>query len=132
MPALISKYATRLLNLRVDEIEIRAHATEGGGQQAVRLMASSMSGQWLKADGYLEFIDPTTGETQSYCTVAAKGSDEQMCYLEPYAASTTLTNKRSIARRIGTTYASNPITPTLTLTPSPGPDPKPYLTLNPT
>merc|ERR1719272_123890 len=105
MPALISKYATRLLNLRVDEIEIRAHATEGGGQQAVRLMASSMSGQWLKADGYLEFIDPTTGETQSYCTVAAKGSDEQMCYLEPYAASTTLTNKRSIARRIGTTYA---------------------------
>ena len=78
MPALISKYATRLLNLRVDEIEIRAHATEGGGQQAVRLMASSMSGQWLKADGYLEFIDPTTGETQSYCTVAAKGSDEQV------------------------------------------------------
>jgi acetyl-CoA carboxylase/biotin carboxylase 1 len=76
MPALISKYATRLLNLRVDEIEIRAHATEGGGQQAVRLMASSMSGQWLKADGYLEFLDPTTGETQSYCTVADKDSDE--------------------------------------------------------
>ena len=39
-----------------------------------------------------------------------------MCYLEPYAASTTLTNKRSIARRIGTTYASNPMTPTPTLT----------------
>jgi acetyl-CoA carboxylase/biotin carboxylase 1 len=105
MPALISKYATRLLNLRVDEIEIRAHATEGSGQQAIRLMASSMSGQWLKTDGYLEFLDPTTGETQSYCEVADKDSDEQMCYLEPYAASTTLTNKRSIARRIGTTYA---------------------------
>ena len=28
-----------------------------------------------------------------------------MCYIEPYAASTTLSNKRSIARRIGTTYA---------------------------
>ena len=29
MPALISKYATRLLNLRVDEIEVRATAAEG-------------------------------------------------------------------------------------------------------
>ena len=104
MPALISKYATRLLNLRVDEIEVRATAVEGDGQQAVRLMASSMSGQWLKADGYLEYVDPKTGETASYCTVADKDSD-QVCYIEPYAASTTLSNKRSIARRIGTTYA---------------------------
>ena len=31
-------------------------------------MASSMSGQWLKADGYLEFIDPTTGETLTLTT----------------------------------------------------------------
>lgn len=104
MPALISKYATRLLNLRVDEIEVRASAVEGDGQQAVRLMASSMSGQWLRADGYLEYVDPKTGETASYCTVADKDSD-QVCYIEPYAASTTLSNKRSIARRIGTTYA---------------------------
>ena len=67
-------------------------------------MASSMSGQWLRADGYLEYVDPKTGETASYCTVADKDSD-QVCYIEPYAASTTLSNKRSIARRIGTTYA---------------------------
>ena len=91
MPALISKYATRLLNLRVDEIEVRATAVEGDGQQAVRLMASSMSGQWLKADGYLEYVDPKTGETASYCTVADKDSD-QVCYIEPYAASTTLSS----------------------------------------
>ena len=107
MPALISKYATRLLNLRVDEIEIRAHAKGEDGtstQQAVRLMASSMSGQWLKTDGYLEYLDPVTGETQSYCTLADK-DEGQMCFIEPYPVSSTLTNKRSIARRIGTTYA---------------------------
>jgi len=105
MPALISKYATRLLKLRVDEIEIRAHAQDGeGAQQAVRLMASSMSGQWLKTEGYLEYLDPVTGLTQSYCTVAEK-DEEEMCFLEPYPVSTVLNSKRSIARRIGTTYA---------------------------
>merc|ERR1719305_2068435 len=67
-------------------------------------MASSMSGQWLKTEGYLEYLDPVTGLTQSYCTVADK-DEGQMCFLEPYPVSTVLASKRSIARRIGTTYA---------------------------
>eukprot|EP00965_Chrysotila_dentata_P159504 5269387-Pleurochrysis_carterae.AAC.2 len=103
MSGLISKHATRLLKLSVDEIEVRIHTREekGGPRQAVRLMASSMSGQWLKLDGFLEYLDPITGTTVSYCSV---GEDET-CYLEPYPVSTELQTKRAIARRIGTTYA---------------------------
>jgi len=60
-----------------------------------------MAGQWLKTDGYLEYLDPVTGTTQAYCQVG----DEEQCFLEPYSVSSTLATKRSIARRIGTTYA---------------------------
>jgi len=102
MPALISKYATRLLKLRVDEIEVRAHTTTGNGpRQAVRLVASSMAGQWLKTDGYIEYLDPVTGGTQAYCSVG----DDNTCFIEPYPVSSALATKRSIARRVGTTYA---------------------------
>ena len=102
MSGLISKSATRLLKLRVDEIEVRAHATNAdGSRQAVRLVASSMAGQWLKTDGYLEFLDPLTGNTQAYCSVL----NEEVCMLEPYPVASSLATKRSIARRIGTTYA---------------------------
>ena len=46
MSTLISKYATRLLKLRVDEIEVRAHCNLANGErQAVRLVASSMGGK---------------------------------------------------------------------------------------
>ncbi|KAL1495877.1 hypothetical protein AB1Y20_014521 [Prymnesium parvum] len=101
MANLIAKYATRLLKLSVDEIEVRAHSgLDVASRQAVRLVASSMSGQWLKTDGYIEFLDPVTGATQSYCSV---GKDD-ICYVEPYPVSSTLANKRAVARRIGTTY----------------------------
>ena len=77
MPALISRYATRLLKLRVDEIEVRAHARNAdGSRQAIRLVASSMAGQWLKTDGYLEYLDPVTGATQAYCSALAVGYSE--------------------------------------------------------
>jgi len=101
MSTIISKYATRLLKLRVDEIEVRAHIGSGDSRQAVRLVASSMAGQWLKTDGYLEYLDPVTGETQSYCEI----NNEEMCFIEPYPVSSALSGKRAIARRIGTTYA---------------------------
>ena len=102
MPALISRYATRLLKLRVDEIEVRAHARNAdGSRQAIRLVASSMAGQWLKTDGYLEYLDPVTGATQAYCSVG----DDEACFIEPYPVASSLATKRSIARRIGTTYA---------------------------
>merc|ERR1740138_196640 len=98
MPALISRYATRLLKLSVDEIEVRAHASNADGtRQAVRLVASSMAGQWLKTDGYLEYLDPITGSTQAYCAVEDASSDE-VCFLEPYPISSALSTKRTIAR----------------------------------
>jgi len=103
MSSLISKYATRLLKLRVDEIEVRAHsAYDGLPHQAVRLVASSMAGQWLKTDGYLEYLDPVTGVTQSYCSIE---DNQEMCVMEPYPITSPLSTKRTIARRIGTTYA---------------------------
>jgi len=101
MSEMISKYATRLLKLRVDEIEVRAHIGSGADRQAVRLVASSMAGQWLKTDGYIEYLDPVTSETQAYCALG----DEEMCFIEPYPISSALSTKRMIARRIGTTYA---------------------------
>ena len=102
MPTLISRFATRLLKLRVDEIEVRAHVSNPDGtRQAVRLVASSMAGQWLKTDGYLEYLDPVTGQTQAYCSPG----EEETCFIEPYPVSSALSTKRSIARRIGTTYA---------------------------
>ena len=46
------RYATQLLKLRVDEIEVRAHVTgEDGKRQAVRLTASSMGGQCAGSRG---------------------------------------------------------------------------------
>jgi len=105
MSTLISKHATRLLKLSVDEIEVRVHSVAAdGSRQAVRLMASSMSGQWLKVDGYLEYLDPITGTAVSYCTMD-DGEAAETCFLEPYPVSSELANKRAIARRIGTTYA---------------------------
>merc|ERR1719502_414775 len=97
MSTLVSKFATRLLKLRVDEIEVRAHVMgEDSQRQAVRLVASSMAGQWLKTDGYLEYLDSITGDTQAYCSV---GQDE-LCFMEPYPISSALSTKRTIARRV--------------------------------
>jgi len=101
MADLISKHATRLLKLSVDEIEVRVHSKDGDVRQAVRLMASSMAGQWLKLDGYIEYLDPVTGTTTSYCSL----EEDEMCFLEPYPVSSALASKRAVARRIGTTYA---------------------------
>ena len=105
MAGMISRYATRLLKLSVDEIEVRAHTVGSDGKrQAVRLVASSMAGQWLKTDGYLEYLDPITGMTDAYCSVEDADGGE-VCFLEPYPISSALSTKRTIARRIGSTYA---------------------------
>ena len=62
----------RLLKLRVDEIEVRAHTSDS---QAVRLVASSMAGQWLKTDGYLPLtlrLDTLPGVELHYGTGGQK------------------------------------------------------------
>jgi len=103
-----SKLATRLLKLRVDEIEVkvRVMSTDADGNpviEPVRLVASSMEGEWLKTSAFSERPDPVTGVTQEFC-VLGDGVDE-VCMLDPYATSNIIQTKRAIARRVGSTYA---------------------------
>ncbi|CBJ32783.1 Acetyl-CoA carboxylase [Ectocarpus siliculosus] len=105
MDTMISRHATRLLKLRVDEIEVKARISpdESSGKiTPVRLMASSMSGQWLRVDGFQEYPDPITGVTKQWCSLTQGGD---ICMLNPYPASNSVQIRRAAARRIGTTYA---------------------------
>ena len=102
----ISRNSTELLARQVDEIEIRfriAESPDSPVQVPVRVMATSMSGQWLKVDVYREYLDPLTGKATQFCMLGKDGQEEA-CFLEPYPMPGTLQQKRSIARAIGTTY----------------------------
>lgn len=104
MDILISRHATRILQLRVDEIEVKIRLKDSvdGATKPIRLMASSMSGEWLRTDGFLEYPDPVTGVTKQFCSL----SDEKaICLLNPYPMSNSVAIKRAAARRIGSTYA---------------------------
>lgn len=108
MDSLKSKLAKRLLKLRVDEIEIKVRlmSTDDEGKpiiEPVRLVASSMEGEWLKTSAFTERADPVTGVTKEFCVL---GDDkDQVCYLSPYAGANIIQTKRAIARRVGSTYA---------------------------
>ncbi|CAB9498987.1 Acetyl-CoA carboxylase 1 [Seminavis robusta] len=104
-----SQLAQRLLRLRVDEIEVKfriSSKAEDGSDvtEVVRLVASSMGGEWLKAATYVEETDPVTGLPAGYCEVLPAGTSEN-CVLDPYATSNIVQTKRSVARRVGSTYA---------------------------
>ena len=106
--ALKSRLAKRLLKLRVDEIEakVRVKSTDEDGNPMVvpvRLVASSMGGEWLKTSAYIERPDPVTGVTREFCVI---GEDaDSACMLDPYDGANVIQTKRSIARRVGSTYA---------------------------
>ena len=107
MGRLKSQLATRLLKLRVDEVEVKVRIAMTGSDgkpvvQTVRLVASSMEGEWLKTTAFLEKADPVTGIGVEFCVI---GEDSSMCFLDPYTASSTVQTKRAIARRVGSTYA---------------------------
>jgi len=107
MDTLISKYATRLLKLNVDELEVKVrvnNSDEGKPEQfvPVRLIASSSTGGWLTREAYREYLDPITGQTEQYCTLT---SENPVCVLDPYPTSNILQTKRAVARRVGSTYA---------------------------
>ena len=109
MGILKSELAPRLLKLRVDEIEVkvRIQSTGSDGEavnQSVRLVASSIGGEWLKSSIYLEEPDPVTGVTERYCLVDPD-SDDEMCIVDSYGGSNVVQIKRAIARRVGSTYA---------------------------
>ena len=97
--------ADRLLKLRVDEIEVKLRVVDGNGSiQNVRLTASSMDGEWLKPISYLEKPDPVTGVTTELCSFDESGKEES-CFIDSYGTSNVVQTKRSIARRVGSTYA---------------------------
>jgi len=109
MGALKSQLAQRLLRLQVDEIEVKFRISGTGEDgkpvtEVVRLVGSSMGGQWLQPSTYIETPDPVTGLPAGYCKVTEKG-DLEDCLLDPYATSNIIQTKRSIARRVGSTYA---------------------------
>eukprot|EP00958_Prasinococcus_capsulatus_P024488 scaffold3827_cov394-Prasinococcus_capsulatus_cf.AAC.7 len=104
---MISQKAPQLLKNRIDEIEIRLRVMDGEDVVPVRVMASSMSGQWLKIDCYKEFPHPVTGAATHYCVLgdSKPGSDiTETCYVDPYPVPSSLQRKRSVARRINSTY----------------------------
>lgn len=106
MDTLISKYATQLLRLRVDEIEVKLRVIdEKEGAVPVRLIASSAGGGWLTREAYREYLDPVTGQTDRYCTMY--GDETDTCVLDPYPTSGILELKRATARKVGSTYASD-------------------------
>jgi len=103
-----SRLAARLLKLRVDEIEVkvRVQTTDGDGNpviESVRLVATSVEGEWLKTSAFSERPDPITGVAKEFC-VLGEGVDE-VCMLDPYGSSNIIATKRAIARRVGSTYA---------------------------
>jgi len=104
---LISRYATRLLKLKVDEIEVKIRCKGGSGEEKgwipIRLIASSFQGGWLSRTAYREYVDPITGQTEQYCSLI--GGTKDICVLDPYPTSNVLQQKRAAARRIGTSYA---------------------------
>jgi len=96
-----TKLAQRLLKLNVDEIECKFRvASADGVTQVVRLVASSVDGEWLKPAAYLEVTDRVTGLAIEYTPI---GTDTMA--LNPYAKSSIVQTKRSVARRVGSTYA---------------------------
>jgi acetyl-CoA carboxylase / biotin carboxylase 1 len=110
MGNLKSKLAARLLKLRVDEIEVKVRLAgkSADGQpvaQNVRLVASSMDGQYLTPVAFLENPDPITGVSKEFCLLDDSAQTSDMCYLSPYASSNVVQTKRAIARRVGSTYA---------------------------
>jgi len=107
LDSLLAKYSTRLLQLRVDELEVKArisYVVDGRKHiQPIRLVASSTSGDWLKSDAYLEYPDPVTGVTKQFRSLEeAKAGVMQ---ISPYPTANTVQMKRATARRVGSTYA---------------------------
>ena len=105
MDKLISKYANRILKLRVDEIEVKIRVRdENGDIIPIRLIASSSTGGWLTREAYREVLDPVSGQTLMFCTL---NGNKSVCVENPYPTSNVLQQKRNIARRVGSTYASD-------------------------
>ncbi len=110
--SVISRFAKRLLRLRVDEMEIKFRVKiEKDGKkrlQPMRILASSAMGQWLKGDAFLETLNPVTGETQAWEKISLDDEDtssKRVMQMSPYPNSNVVQMRRASARRVGSTYA---------------------------
>jgi len=112
MDQMISKNATRLLKLRVDEIEVKMRVHDKNAKAGedpmvpVRLIASSSTGGWLTREAYREYLNPATGQAEQYCRII-DGQSSGVCVVDPYPTSNVLQKKRASARRVGSTYAND-------------------------
>jgi acetyl-CoA carboxylase/biotin carboxylase 1 len=119
MDLLISKYATRLLKLRVDEIEIKLRVLDDEGREGkyipIRLISSSSTVGWLICEAFREYIDPLSGQASSYCRLTLSApesgrphvSQDSVRISDPYPVSNMLQKKRAAARRLGSTCATD-------------------------
>lgn len=121
MDKLVSKYATRLLKLRVDEIEVKMRVRDDHNPNVfvpVRLVASSANGGWLSRAAFRERLDRVTGATDLFYPLrwdAAKAlyveSREQAVEeVNPWSNNRLLQKKRALARKAGSTYAPDMLT----------------------
>mmetsp|Transcript_38904 Transcript_38904/g.69658 ORF Transcript_38904/g.69658 Transcript_38904/m.69658 type:complete len:2180 (-) Transcript_38904:244-6783(-) len=101
----ISHNAPKLLKQSVDEIELRFVIGDAAEAVPIRVIASSVTGQWLKVEGFQEILNPVTGRVERFCRMNEEGEGEE-CSLEDSVADVSrLAVKRAAARRIGTTFA---------------------------
>ncbi|CEM11630.1 unnamed protein product [Vitrella brassicaformis CCMP3155] len=96
------RYSDRLLKLRVDQIEIKAHIRDSEGNKVIRLAANSEGGSmWLQTDAVLETPNPITGEPVKFRPLSGP---QEVTFATPYPAMDKVALKRSAARRTGSTY----------------------------
>lgn len=95
----MSKYATRLLKLRVDEIELKLRVNDKklGGFVPVRLIASSSTGGWLTREAYREYLDPISGQALQYCSLDGKQVSYGSQHILSYSPTLYLTLSYSLA-----------------------------------
>jgi len=101
MNKFVSRYGSRLQQLRVDEIVVKIGlgSEESGRTETLRFVASSMTGEYLKTVGLIESHDPITGLPVKWVEVDS-GSERSAAAADP-----KIQRKRAMARRAGSTYA---------------------------
>lgn len=85
MDTLVAKYATTLLKLCVDEIEIKMRILDPELKETVyvRLIASSFTGGWLTREAYREYLDPITGQVIYLLTLLTVITPDSHLTLKP-------------------------------------------------
>jgi hypothetical protein len=79
---------TRRLQWPFDDWQVYSHPPF---PPALSTQASSMTGEFLRTDAYLEYPDPVTGVTKQFCSISR---DEQICLMSPYPASNSIQTRR--------------------------------------